>query len=434
MLSKVILSDSYDFGDPSVSLVPLHRRGVDSAWMSKHASCGVFHDTLQRLKPTPGRAVVHVIAVGDHEMWGPNRNADSFSREDNRNRHQTFVDCGHVFKHHQSDDPLKAVGDLIQSAHSEEMSRIELLMGLDENKCGAELSKLDSGGDLPVSMGSYQQYDVCSICGHKAPTVEDHCDHIKNFLGCVLNDGRRIFMHNPKPTYYDISLVFRPADRVAYTLRKVAAANGRVLGGHELAQALGISHWASPKTATIRTMAAIAKDIPLTLRKATSPCPVSGAARSTLRKAAQAYGTQQVFHALTSAGYLLSPFDFATVIGHPDPAGCASTLDKHAATLSDLLPDCLDISSFDAPSVSDRVSLTKIAHDLDSDAGMFPAQVNSRVLRNSIVGTPQLSKSASELSDVEAQGLALLYGHYKVAFATAHRTNPGVLRAVAATF
>jgi hypothetical protein len=433
MIPKLILSNSYDFGDPAVSLVPLHRKGVDDAWMAKHASSGVFHDVLRSLKPIPGQSIIHVIAVGDEEMWGPNRNADAFSREDNRTRHNTFVDHGKVYKHHQSDDPLKAVGDLIRSAHSEEMSRIELLMGLDNDKCSTELSKLDDGGDLPVSMGSWQQYDVCSVCKHKAPTVEDHCDHIKNFLGCVLNDGRRIYMQNPKPTYYDISLVFRPADRVAYTLRKVAAEQGRVLGGHELAQMLGLSHWASPKIATIRTLAAIAKDIPVTLRKATAPSKLPGPALHTLTKAAQAYGPEHVFHALTSVGCLLHPYDFAAVVGYRDPSACETAIPKYAAELRDLLTDCMDITSFDPPQSPERVSLTKVGHDLSRAASMLPDDVNARVLRRSIL-PESLAKVAGELPEDEACGLALLYGQYKVAFATAHRDQLSVLRAVAATF
>lgn len=66
--------------------------------------------------------------------------------------------------------------------------------------------------------------DVCAICGNEAPTRADYCQHAKYAMNEVLPDGQKVYVHNPSPDFFDISRVFRPADRTGYTLKKVAEA------------------------------------------------------------------------------------------------------------------------------------------------------------------------------------------------------------------
>jgi len=108
----------------------------------------------------------------------------------------------------------------------------------------------------------------------KAPTAADHCGHIKTMLGQLLDDGRKVYMKNPKPKYFDISLVFKPADRIAYTLKKVAAAGHGVIGGHDLAEIYGLQAVGSdPKYATLKALAAMRKEIlPASRRSDLMPC------------------------------------------------------------------------------------------------------------------------------------------------------------------
>ena len=56
-------------------------------------------------------------------------------------------------------------------------------------------------------------FDVCSICGNSARARRFYCDHMKKMAGQILDDGRHVYVDNPDPTYFDISGVFRPADR-----------------------------------------------------------------------------------------------------------------------------------------------------------------------------------------------------------------------------
>ena len=68
------------------------------------------------------------------------------------------------------------------------------------------------------------KYDVCSQCGNRAPTRADYCDHAKYAMNQLQPDGTKNYVHNPSPDFFDISRVFRPADRTGYTLKKVAEA------------------------------------------------------------------------------------------------------------------------------------------------------------------------------------------------------------------
>jgi hypothetical protein len=69
-------------------------------------------------------------------------------------------------------------------------------------------------------------FDICSGCGNKAKNRKEYCtgDSCK-YGGCtdnlskvikVANDTHQLHVDNPDPTWFDISLVFRPADRIAW--------------------------------------------------------------------------------------------------------------------------------------------------------------------------------------------------------------------------
>jgi hypothetical protein len=100
-------------------------------------------------------------------------------------------------------------------------------------------------------------FDVCSYCGNQAPTRNQYCHDVadgglckagglsKNIGRTVQVDGDTHQLHadNTEPTFFDISHVFRPADRIAYVsgvLQKAASA-GHVVSGAELAEALGLT-------------------------------------------------------------------------------------------------------------------------------------------------------------------------------------------------
>jgi hypothetical protein len=69
-------------------------------------------------------------------------------------------------------------------------------------------------------------HDICSFCKHAAKTRDEYCTREKCAAGgCrdnltrlvkVGNDLHHLHVDNPNPTWFDISRVFRPADRIAY--------------------------------------------------------------------------------------------------------------------------------------------------------------------------------------------------------------------------
>ena len=70
-------------------------------------------------------------------------------------------------------------------------------------------------------------FDICSICGNKAPTRKQYCNHARYMLGKIDPDtGKKVFVTNTMPKFFDISLVLIGADRIAKTLKKVAYTTG----------------------------------------------------------------------------------------------------------------------------------------------------------------------------------------------------------------
>lgn len=431
MINKLVTSDSFDFGDIAVSLVPLHRQGVDHGWMQKRASNDVFARELAAMRPQPNKTILHIIALGDEEAFGPNRNGDAFSREDNQRCHPRFKKLGHLFRNHKNTDPAKAVGDVEATAHHGAASRVELLVGLDNRKCAAEVEAAERGEDIPFSMGSSQEYDECSICKHKAPTAADHCDHIRNLLGEVLSDGRKVYMKNPNPGFFDISIVHKPADRIAYSLRKVASAGTATIGGHELAEMYGLSASPSTKVATMHALAELIKEVPMVARGIAAPKSVRADTKQELRKLSAIYGVDQVLGYLTKRGMLLSPTDFADVAtGCPEAEAAVS--DSCGCGLDDIIDDHQQVEAFDPPMAQEDIPVSADAQDdLARNCGMQEQPSRRRALV--MVIKPSL-KTAFTADPTTIHGLSMLYKHYKVAFAHAHAGNPSLVRSVAATF
>ncbi len=202
--------------------------------ITKHASVG--DDYFRTITPIPGHSIVYVLALGAWETYGENRNGDSFSEfpykeeetppwiapGDVLPQHYKSFENGHNFRHHVNKDPNKRVGDVMKSFWNPMMHRVELLIDLDNKKAPDLADRIASGEYPPVSMGTRVKYDVCSICGNRAPTRMQYCDHLKFQMKAVLPDGRVVSALNPSPKFFDISWVFRPADPTAYMLKKVA--------------------------------------------------------------------------------------------------------------------------------------------------------------------------------------------------------------------
>ena len=174
------------------------------------------------LKPDPRFIYLHVIAMGAGEYYGCNKNGDYFPERALKMYHHTFEQNAKVFKEHRNKPGDPDYGHVPKSWYNPEMHRVELVLAVDREKDPETVVRIERGELPEVSMGCKVPHDVCSICGNKASKKSDYCEHISSNLKRVYPDGRQAFMLNLQPTFFDISFVRRRADKIAFTLKKIA--------------------------------------------------------------------------------------------------------------------------------------------------------------------------------------------------------------------
>jgi hypothetical protein len=207
----------------------------------------------------PGDIPIHLLAMGATEFYGPNRNGDGFKKAMLEEYHPTFVKHARYYYNHANKDPLKSYGYVKSSAYHPSMHRVELLVCLNGTKEAAarnrgfvaekDLDDLENGRDIPVSMAIKVPYDVCSGCGNRAKTREEYCTGrtckyggLLENISKVASDGHILHADNTEGTFFDISRVWRPADRIAYVFGRIKAAGDfSGIGGAALAEAMGVS-------------------------------------------------------------------------------------------------------------------------------------------------------------------------------------------------
>ena len=181
----------------------------------------------KNIEKHPDYVYVLVCALGAGEVWGPNINADYFEMSEIKEHYKSFEEFGHVFTHHKNKDPKNSKGDILLSHWNDRMKRVELIVRLERTKAPNICNDIDNDKMWDVSMGCKVPYDVCSICGNVAKTTKDYCSHIEEHKNEVLPDGRKVYMINKNPRFFDISFVYIGADKTAKTLKKIASAEKR---------------------------------------------------------------------------------------------------------------------------------------------------------------------------------------------------------------
>lgn len=191
---------------------------------------------------------VLVNALGAGEFFGSNINADYFPwnalcHEGEDYGYKTFLKA-HAYAHHVNKDPTRAFGVPVLAVLNHPMKRVELIIRLDREKAekegqGGIIKRIDAGEFPDVSMGCKVPYDVCSICGNRSKTRHDYCEHMnpppekRGVYGPnkILPDGRKIYVINTLPRFFDISFVFIGADKTAKVMAKLASVNGKLCMG-----------------------------------------------------------------------------------------------------------------------------------------------------------------------------------------------------------
>jgi hypothetical protein len=418
---KIIQSGSFDFGMAPLSLMDIWSRGPDRDFMRKRAA--VLSREIGDIRPIPGHSFLHLISMGSHEYFGGNRNGDTFNEKSAELKipepkkgtppivklagglieyHPTFVKSGgHVFKHHKNSDPKLSIGQVVAEAYNPEMHRGELVIKVanDHPDWKHELDGLAKGKDIPFSMSCKIAKDLCSYCGNRSRSRMEYCDHLRNHMSEILKSGHQVLAFNDDPLFFDISKVLKPADRIAFSLRKVASALV-VKSGAELAEeeglmfpawmsesdAVPLSKHAQRKLAVARKLAEIEKVVDgfargednTHLRTACMGCPEDLPPRELERlKKAKLF---EALEGLGSAQICLSLRDFLQLVMDSDVGKIKEDVDGAEAMLPDLFTR-----------LQDRGELSECAGDssYDSTGGAVPGFVKDIIGR--LVGSHSLS-------------------------------------------
>lgn len=232
---------------------------MDSAGGRMHMSmpvaktAGEVDAFVAALKPDPGHSYVHLISLGALEWYGANKRGDGFNESGGEYRppapwspdaavvkldgglkayhNSTFKANGKVYREHDSivsNRAARPLGEVVLAIYNDAMHRGELVIRLDNDEWADDLGRIAEGKPAYFSMGCLCPNDVCSWCGKRVSPrrTEDRCEHLKRELLSFKGDGTQVVAITDTPIFYDISRVARPADKIAFSLAKVASEAG----------------------------------------------------------------------------------------------------------------------------------------------------------------------------------------------------------------
>jgi len=441
-ITKAIMAGSFDFGTPAIKLAKVHSRGVDRDWIVKSSS--VMTAEMDAIRPEKGHAFVHVIALGDSEKYGFNRNGDGFPKQANQTYHHTFVTHGRAYAHHQNKNPDKAEGTVKASAYNDEMSRVELLLKVREDAWHDELEKLANDGMPGVSMSCRVPYDTCSVssCRNKAHTRDEYCVHLRDHITKIAADGTHIGAINDHPTFFDISRVHRNADRIAFGLRKVASA---IICGADLAEELGIglpahllinsskSDSVMRKLSTLTRLAAMDKEVMGVIKGKKDRRGVSALADAVPTRALKEAEVaafhradpNKLFGALAKEAVLLPIQDFYRVIYGPKYPEIELSVEKAAECLPGIFAKMaedkcpMDEGNYDADDgpISSRLKelIGQVAREISQNSKPGTMRISMTIIKGNKPKLQADKAQAKEASD-ESKFLAKEFAKYAVAY------------------
>ena len=248
MAYKVIYPDSFNFqaGTKTVSKLDYSNgKWYVPGLTSKTASdIDIF---VSGIKPDKDHSYIHLISLGAYEWYGPNKRGDGFNESGYTFRpphpcdkdHITidlegglkefhnpgFMSNGKVYReHHSILSGGEPQGEVVFATYNEPMHRGELVIKLENDKWADDIAKIEEGKPTYYSMGALCKNDVCSICGKRiSPNSDERCSHLKDHVLEIDADGNQAVAITDHPIFYDISRVARPADKIAFSLAKVAS-------------------------------------------------------------------------------------------------------------------------------------------------------------------------------------------------------------------
>ena len=224
----------------------------EDRFIKSAASDSFSKEKLRECAPDKDHFMLHLVAMGDQETFGPNKNGDGFPKQALEKYSDTFVTKGCFFREHRNRDAkTQGIGSVKAAAYNPVMHRTEIIVWGDREKAASEYEDAKAGKPLSFSMSCRVPYDTCNCCGHEASSPRDYCEHLKSgsMLQYQPEFKKYAFAINDKPTFFDISVVNKPADRIAHYLEyafpdekdhRKAASVGSIITGTQWAEYEGV--------------------------------------------------------------------------------------------------------------------------------------------------------------------------------------------------
>lgn len=333
------------------------------------------------------------------DQWADNPLVDRVRAKDWPYGFPTFYNA-HPFAHHRNHDAGRAFGSVELVAWNDHMKRVELVARVDRDKCQkyggvGTWDKLKSGKFADTSMGAKVPYDLSSITTdwklieearatfdpkkHKhrgmavlafheklkkkdnrgipglAVTRKDYDIWCRTKMNQILGDGRKVYVHNPEPRFFDISFVFIGADRTSKVMVfiwrdgwpvqvKPSALVAEELGAQE---STALVDGIKAAAATDHKAASIVKEVPSNLASAVvgKMTKVEPDLSKSMLSAMSTLPLDSVLSTTAGMGIVLKPREFQRVVlVRMGRSGDADALD----TLGSVLPSIDDKNDIDA--------------------------------------------------------------------------------------
>lgn len=189
--------------------------------IKKASSSAISRQLLEDCKPDKDHFLIHITALGDDETYGFNKNADGFPKKANEKYYKTFETNANLFREHNSSSPKNRIGIIKAAAYNPDMHRVEVVAWGNIKKAAAEYEAALAGKPLSSSMGASVPWDRDNISGKHSRNPSEYEPWMKRFPCKFIEewDGKPInkwaYVHNDEPTFFDLSIVAKPADRIA---------------------------------------------------------------------------------------------------------------------------------------------------------------------------------------------------------------------------
>lgn len=125
--------------------------------------------------------------------------------------YQTFIGKG-LFTDHKSSEVENIRGIILDAEYDYASKGVDLLIALDKVNYPELARQVSAGYSTQVSMGTQVNYSLCSLCGNKAVTEHDYCNHVKAGKGLSRAGEKRCYEVNNGLNFIEISMVGNAAD------------------------------------------------------------------------------------------------------------------------------------------------------------------------------------------------------------------------------